>query len=230
METPALSESDDAAGVATPHPSTPSPPKAPPAKSKLTKRTRASSTENSPQWFNKLSLCDGLNFKRAKRPEMLHGLPVIQSSGQSFFASALLFELLRAYPNELNPTCGKFPKYECRLHTIFNGLKDWELDIREFDLPNDPHLAEWFSGNLTEFLIRKYGSATLLLDFLAYKRDIEPSSMPSIDTSDDAPSPVRKLARKSIPTPNNDSSEDERTTKPTQSTTTATKSSTRPTK
>ena len=201
METPALSESDDAAGVATPHPSTPSPPQTPPAKSKPASRPRASPTVNSPEWLSELKFLHARIFKDAEKPEPLHGVPVIQSSGQSFFASTPLLKLLRAHPNELNTTWGEFPQHERRPERIFSGLNERELGIREFVLPSAPHLAEWFSGNLTEFLIRKYGSATLLLDFLAYKRDIEPSSMPSIDTSDDAPSPVRKSARKSIPTP-----------------------------
>ena len=222
VETPALSESDDAAGVATTHPSTPSPPKTPPAKSKPTKRPRASSTVNSPEWFNLLESIQRRKLKDFERPETLHRLPVIQSMGQSFFASKHLFELLRAHPTELNTTWAKFPKYESRLHTIYNGFKEWEPEIREFDLPAAPDLAEWFSGNLTVFLIRKYGSDTLLYDFLAYKREIEPSSMPSIDTSDETRSPVRKSAKKSTPTLNSNSSEGKRTAKTTKLTTTAT--------
>ena len=138
--------------------------------------------------------------------EALHGLPVIKISGQSFFASAPLLELLQDFPSEFDTTWGKFPTYKSRLHTIFNGLSACEFDTREFDLLTDPDLAEWYSVKMTEFLIRKYGSATFLLDFLAYKRDIDPSSMPFIDASGDMRSPERKSAKKSPPTLNNDSS------------------------
>ena len=206
METPALSESDDAAGVATPHPSTPSPPKTPPAQSKPMKRTRAPPTADSSEWFIALSLGVRRKFMCADILEALHGLPVIKISGQSFFASAPLLELLQDFPSEFDTTWGKFPTYKSRLNTIFNGLSACEFDTREFDLLTDPDLAEWYSVKMTEFLIRKYGSATFLLDFLAYKRDIDPSSMPFIDASGDMRSPERKSAKKSPPTLNNDSS------------------------
>ena len=222
VEPPAPSESDDDAGVATPHPSTPSPPKTPPAQSKPTKRTRAPPTADSSEWFIALSLGVRRKFMCAEILEALHGLPVIKISGQSFFASAPLLELLQDFPSEFDTTWGKFPTYKSRLHTIFNGLSECEFDTREFDLLTDPDLAEWYSVKMTEFLIRKYGSATFLLDFLAYKRDIDPSSMPFIDASGDMRSPERKSAKKSPPTLNNDSSKKKKKAKPKKSTTTAT--------
>ena len=92
-------------------------------------------------------------------------------NGSPFFSWRHIFDLCGESPSSIKTSYEPIVLASSYFNRIVRGLERKDDDLIEISVSDDKGLNSWISAEVTEFLLRKYGSLELLVGFSAYVRE-----------------------------------------------------------